>query len=105
MIDETKLDAEFVQTGNSCVLASYAVVGNYFTGAEIPRFFEGIARTLACRIGRGKLNGNMRSIRQGVEEKGVQGIRSHRRFAQQFKRNDLRLVPLEILCKVLSRHQ
>ncbi|RJP28479.1 MAG: hypothetical protein C4527_11920 [Candidatus Omnitrophota bacterium] len=39
MINASKVDNQFSQTGYSCVLASYGIVGNYFTGQEIADFF------------------------------------------------------------------
>ncbi len=40
MIDKSKLDITFKQKHGSCVLASYAIVSNYFTGISITQFFE-----------------------------------------------------------------
>jgi hypothetical protein len=40
----TNVDDKFIQNGGSCVLASYAIVGNYFTGKPISAFFEGYCR-------------------------------------------------------------
>ena len=39
MIDLSKVNRDFVQTGGSCVLASYGVAYNYFTGAPITDCF------------------------------------------------------------------
>jgi hypothetical protein len=39
MIDTSRVNADFVQTGGSCVLSSYAVIANYFTSIQIPEFF------------------------------------------------------------------
>ena len=41
MVSETKVDSQFRQSGGSCVLASYAIVGHYFIGASMTEFFEG----------------------------------------------------------------
>lgn len=40
MIDLTKVNDTFRQTGNSCVLASYAIAFNYFTGLPCEYCFE-----------------------------------------------------------------
>jgi hypothetical protein len=40
----TNVNATFIQNGGSCVLASYAVVANYFTGEPISSYFEGYCR-------------------------------------------------------------
>jgi len=40
----TNVNAGFLQNGGSCVLASYAIVANYFTGQPISTFFEGYCR-------------------------------------------------------------
>src|ERR1017187_9987185 len=40
----TNVDDKFIQNGGSCVLSSYAIVGNYFTGKPISAFFEGYCR-------------------------------------------------------------
>src|ERR1019366_9657766 len=40
----TNVDGKFIQNGGSCVLSSYAIVGNYFTGQPISAFFEGYCR-------------------------------------------------------------
>jgi len=37
----SKVDTNFVQTGGSCVLASYAIVANYFTGRPVGDYFKG----------------------------------------------------------------
>jgi len=44
MIEVSKLNTIFIQSCGSCVLASYAVVGNYFTGFPIEQFFEDYCR-------------------------------------------------------------
>jgi hypothetical protein len=36
-----KINTNFLQNGGSCVLSSYAIVANYFTGAPLASFFEG----------------------------------------------------------------
>lgn len=41
MVPEAKVDSQFKQSAGSCVLASYAIVGKYFTGASITDFFTG----------------------------------------------------------------
>jgi hypothetical protein len=54
MIYHERLDRAFRQNGNSCVLASYAIVSNYYTKQPIYGFFEdycrhyGIAFTDQC---------------------------------------------------------
>lgn len=40
MIEISKLDVEFIQNTGSCVLASYAIVGNYFSSLPVTQFFE-----------------------------------------------------------------
>jgi hypothetical protein len=40
----TNVNAGFIQSGGSCVLASYAVVASYFTGEPITSYFEGYCR-------------------------------------------------------------
>lgn len=40
MINGSKVDTQFTQNGNTCVLASYGIVGNYFTGESIVDFFS-----------------------------------------------------------------
>ncbi len=40
MIEISKLDVDFIQDTGSCVLASYAIVGNYFTRLPVMQFFE-----------------------------------------------------------------
>src|SRR6266705_6775807 len=40
----TNVNAAFLQNGGSCVLASYAIVANYFTGQPISTYFEGYCR-------------------------------------------------------------
>ena len=37
----SNVNSAFLQNGGSCVLASYAVVANYFTGKPIASYFEG----------------------------------------------------------------
>jgi len=39
MIDESKVNTEFRQSGDSCVLSSYGIVANYFTGRAVTDFF------------------------------------------------------------------
>ena len=39
-----KVNAGFIQNGGSCVLSSYAIVANYFTGAPITDYFAGYCR-------------------------------------------------------------
>ena len=46
----TKIDAKFLQNGGSCVLASYAIVANYFTGQPISSYFEGYCRHFRLRF-------------------------------------------------------
>lgn len=40
MIDSSKIDAGFIQTGHSCVLASYGIALNYFTSMPVAASFE-----------------------------------------------------------------
>jgi hypothetical protein len=40
----TNVDDWFVQSDASCVLASYAIVANYFTGQPVSAYFEGYCR-------------------------------------------------------------
>lgn len=40
-IELSKVNGGFIQNGGSCVLASYAIVANYFTGRPITDYFEG----------------------------------------------------------------
>ena len=40
-IDINRVNREFVQSGGSCVLASYAIVASYFTSKPIATYFEG----------------------------------------------------------------
>jgi hypothetical protein len=40
-INLTAVNTNFVQTGGSCVLASYAIAASYFTGQPVPTYFEG----------------------------------------------------------------
>jgi len=44
MIDSSKIDAGFIQTGNSCVLASYGIALNYFTSIPVAASFEDYCR-------------------------------------------------------------
>jgi TPR repeat protein len=37
----SKFDPAFVQSGGSCVLSSYAIVANFFTGHPVREYFEG----------------------------------------------------------------
>jgi hypothetical protein len=39
MVSEQKVDSQFLQNVNSCVLASYAIIGKYFTKKPIEDFF------------------------------------------------------------------
>ncbi len=43
MIDESKVDKQHMQMGNSCVLSSKVIVANYFTGQPIQDFLKLIA--------------------------------------------------------------
>ena len=40
MIDKTKIYRNFIQHSNSCILASYAIAANYFTGIPISDYFR-----------------------------------------------------------------
>jgi hypothetical protein len=40
-VNATNVNAEFIQSGGSCVLSSYAIVANYFTGTPVATYFEG----------------------------------------------------------------
>jgi len=40
MIELEKVEKSFCQSGHSCVLASYAIVANYFTGFSVKEFFK-----------------------------------------------------------------
>jgi hypothetical protein len=40
-VNATNVNSEFIQSGGSCVLSSYAIVANYFTGRPIATYFEG----------------------------------------------------------------
>jgi hypothetical protein len=40
MIESSKLDSNFYQNFNSCVLTSYAIASKYFTNIEIVNFFK-----------------------------------------------------------------
>jgi hypothetical protein len=44
MINSSKIDAMFTQTGGSCVLASYAIAYNYFTGGPATDCFKAYCR-------------------------------------------------------------
>ncbi len=44
MIELSKLNTDFIQSPESCVLSSYAVVNNYFTGLSIENHFEDYCR-------------------------------------------------------------
>ncbi len=39
MIDNSKIDRSHTQSGETCLLSSYAVAGNYFTGQAIREYF------------------------------------------------------------------
>jgi hypothetical protein len=43
-IELAKVNGGFIQNGGSCVLASYAVVANYFTGQPVADYFEGYCK-------------------------------------------------------------
>lgn len=43
-IELSKVNGGFIQNGGSCVLASYAVVANYFTGRPVADYFEGYCK-------------------------------------------------------------
>lgn len=43
-IELSKINTNFTQHGGSCVLASYAIVGNYFTGKPVTTYFEGYCK-------------------------------------------------------------
>jgi len=43
-IELSRVNGGFIQNGGSCVLASYAVVANYFTGQPVADYFEGYCR-------------------------------------------------------------
>jgi len=40
-MDTNRIDTAFLQHGGSCVLASYAIIANYFTGTPVTNYFEG----------------------------------------------------------------
>jgi len=50
MIDSSKIDAGFIQTGHSCVLASYGIALNYFTSMPVAASFEDYCRSGALRL-------------------------------------------------------
>ena len=43
-IELWKINTNFTQHGGSCVLSSYAIVGNYFTGKPVTTYFEGYCK-------------------------------------------------------------
>lgn len=43
-VKATSVNANFLQSGGSCVLSSYAIVANYFTGRPVGTYFEGYCR-------------------------------------------------------------
>ena len=43
-IDVSRINATFLQNGGSCVLSSYAIVANYFTGRPVGTYFEGYCK-------------------------------------------------------------
>jgi hypothetical protein len=43
-INLSRINTNFTQHGGSCVLASYAIVGNYFTGKPVTTYFEGYCK-------------------------------------------------------------
>ena len=43
-VQVSRVNGEFCQSGGSCVLASYAIVANYFTGQPIATYFEGYCK-------------------------------------------------------------
>jgi hypothetical protein len=43
-IELSKVNGAFIQNGGSCVLASYAIVANYFTGRPVADYFEGYCK-------------------------------------------------------------
>ena len=43
-IELPKVNDVFIQNGGSCVLASYAIVANYFTGRPVADYFEGYCK-------------------------------------------------------------
>lgn len=51
MITKSKIYKEFIQHGNSCILASYAIASNYFTDIPIRKYFEDYCRHFNISIG------------------------------------------------------
>jgi hypothetical protein len=49
MIDSAKINKSVIQIGGSCVLSSYAIVANYFTGLHKETFFEDYCRHFKIR--------------------------------------------------------
>ena len=47
MIDHNEIDTTFIQSGNNCVMATYAIAGNYFTGTAISNYFEDYCKHFA----------------------------------------------------------
>jgi len=43
-LELSRINTNFTQHGGSCVLASYAIVGNYFTGKPVTTYFEGYCK-------------------------------------------------------------
>jgi len=43
-IELSRINTNFTQHGGSCVLSSYAIVGNYFTGEPVTTYFEGYCK-------------------------------------------------------------
>src|SRR5262249_14325645 len=43
-IELSRINKDFTQHGGSCVLSSYAIVGNYFTGKPVTTYFEGYCK-------------------------------------------------------------
>jgi hypothetical protein len=43
-IELPRVNGGFIQNGGSCVLASYAIVANYFTGRPVADYFEGYCK-------------------------------------------------------------
>jgi hypothetical protein len=60
-IDALKVDSEFKQTGGSCVLASYALAANYFTGISMTCFFDGYCEHFGLVPEDGKTSENLYS--------------------------------------------
>lgn len=46
----TNVNSRFLQNGGSCVLSSYAIVANYFTGEPISSYFEGYCRHFGLKF-------------------------------------------------------